>query len=824
MSHSDIIRDSEPYFIIDPETRTIRTESSGNNILVQYDHNSERFTFEIPRYVDGHDMSACSDIRIHYRNTSQSNMFTSKGVYIPDDLAVNADNEDVITFSWLLSSATTQYIGFLHFSIQFLCCVDGVVEYAWNTSVYSDIKIIESLNNTEEAVPEIVDAIEGIKSDVTKEVEANLSDTLTEVDEAVSNCEAVAAALTLAKENGEFVGEKGDTGDAGVGIESIKKKSTDGLVDIYVITYTNGNTFQYEIANGARGADGVSATHSWDGTVLTITSASGTSSADLKGDKGDPGEKGESGVTAPVEGFFALSIDADGNLYVNSRNGEAPTFEYDDTTGDLYVVVAADARVLIGNVKGEKGEPGYTPQKNIDYFDGKDGTSVSVTSVSESEADGGPNVITFSDGQTLTVKNGNKGDDGTPATHSWDGTVLTIKSSSGTSSADLKGEKGEKGDPGNSNYDDLLNKPVIPSSVNAVEHQYAVSNSKDSISTVETWNGITSSLSQRERSCIFANGYYVVCGVGGEVGYSKDGVTWTTITPFVSGTLTNIAYGKGKFIIVDEFGSLWMAEETPISWAKVDVTFTSGIGSLTYANNRFVIAGDNMCAFSEDGIKWTKVEAPASYNQIAFGGGRYVAVGANGAVGVSYDGVTWVDRSNPDVTVDLRGVVYAKGRYIIGGLDGLIMYTEDFVTWGIATSDSAGVRYVRQITYAENKYYAATYTSAGAGEIWVSLDGITWTVQQQMTVRLWCLAYNDGKLITAGDSGTVYILDLGVEWQTKQAELSEGQYLWERIVFTLSDGGKVIGDSVCIKSAPSVETWTFTLADGSTVNKNICVN
>ena len=35
------------------------------------------------------------------------------------------------------------------------------------------------------------------------------------------------------------------------------------------------------------GKDGTSATHSWNGTTLTITSASGTSSADLKGDKGD---------------------------------------------------------------------------------------------------------------------------------------------------------------------------------------------------------------------------------------------------------------------------------------------------------------------------------------------------------------------------------------------------------------------------------------------------------------------------------------------------------------------------------------------------------
>lgn len=41
---------------------------------------------------------------------------------------------------------------------------------------------------------------------------------------------------------------------------------------------------------GADGKDGVSATHSWNGTVLTVTSASGTSSADLKGADGKDGK------------------------------------------------------------------------------------------------------------------------------------------------------------------------------------------------------------------------------------------------------------------------------------------------------------------------------------------------------------------------------------------------------------------------------------------------------------------------------------------------------------------------------------------------------
>lgn len=46
---------------------------------------------------------------------------------------------------------------------------------------------------------------------------------------------------------------------------------------------------------GMSGEDGIPCTHSWNDTTLTVTSASGTSSADLKGEKGEKGEKGDKG-------------------------------------------------------------------------------------------------------------------------------------------------------------------------------------------------------------------------------------------------------------------------------------------------------------------------------------------------------------------------------------------------------------------------------------------------------------------------------------------------------------------------------------------------
>ena len=93
--------------------------------------------------------------------------------------------------------------------------------------------------------------------------------------------------------------------------------------------------------------DGVSATHSWNGTTLTITSASGTSSADLKGDRGDPGVKGDPGVSilgvsrtsgtgAPgTTDTYTISL-SDGSLssftVYNGANGESSG----DMVTDIY--------------------------------------------------------------------------------------------------------------------------------------------------------------------------------------------------------------------------------------------------------------------------------------------------------------------------------------------------------------------------------------------------------------------------------------------------------------------------------------------------------
>lgn len=46
-------------------------------------------------------------------------------------------------------------------------------------------------------------------------------------------------------------GDKGDQGDKGIGIESITKKSSAGLVDTYLIIFTDGTESSFDVVNGA---------------------------------------------------------------------------------------------------------------------------------------------------------------------------------------------------------------------------------------------------------------------------------------------------------------------------------------------------------------------------------------------------------------------------------------------------------------------------------------------------------------------------------------------------------------------------------------------
>lgn len=161
------VYDTDTHFSINALTRALTNESSGKNILIQYDHNCERFTFQIPRYIEGHDMSQCDIVQVHYCNIDARTKEEVKGVYEVTDLQISPDGEDTVILSWLISGNATKYVGSLNFLIRFACTGDeGHLYYVWNTAVYSNIFISSGMNNGEVIVEEYPDILAQWKKEI----------------------------------------------------------------------------------------------------------------------------------------------------------------------------------------------------------------------------------------------------------------------------------------------------------------------------------------------------------------------------------------------------------------------------------------------------------------------------------------------------------------------------------------------------------------------------------------------------------------------------------------------------------------------------------
>ena len=169
-------------------------------------------------------------------------------------------------------------------------------------------------------------------------------------------------------------GDKGDTGAQGPqGVQGPKGDKGDtgaqGPQGVQGPKGDKGDTG----AQGPAGANGVSVTHSWNGTTLTVTSASGTSSVDLKGEKGDTGEQGPAG--------------ADGAKGPKGDKGDP---------GEQ-------------GLQGPAGADGHTPVKGTDYFTESDKQEIAVAAsqLIPFEAPfkpAGKSYLTFSSPNSFTLK------------------------------------------------------------------------------------------------------------------------------------------------------------------------------------------------------------------------------------------------------------------------------------------------------------------------------------------------------------------------------------------------------------------------------------
>lgn len=149
MAHEHSVYDTDKHFSIDPATRELINQTPGKSCIMQYDHNSERISFDLPRVIEDHDMTLCNRVEVHYINIDSKTKEQTKDVYDVVDLEISPLEDTVATCSWLINRTATQRVGPLYFRIRFACIsAYGEEEYAWHTAIYKGLSICDGISNT----------------------------------------------------------------------------------------------------------------------------------------------------------------------------------------------------------------------------------------------------------------------------------------------------------------------------------------------------------------------------------------------------------------------------------------------------------------------------------------------------------------------------------------------------------------------------------------------------------------------------------------------------------------------------------------------------
>ncbi len=196
MSHTHEMIDSDTRFIFDPITNKLSTASK-KRTLAQYSHEREIFSFELPRYIEGHDMSLCNEREVHYTNTDTKTKEKNEDVYEPAELIIVGDK---VVFAWLIRNTVTGLAGSLEFSIKLKCTGEnGELLYELDSVPYTKISITAGMNNSAKAIERTPDLLASFKAQVLSEANA----AITEAETAAGRATEQAGIATSAAEEAE---------------------------------------------------------------------------------------------------------------------------------------------------------------------------------------------------------------------------------------------------------------------------------------------------------------------------------------------------------------------------------------------------------------------------------------------------------------------------------------------------------------------------------------------------------------------------------------------------------------------------------------------
>jgi hypothetical protein len=234
---------------------------------------------------------------------------------------------------------------------------------------------------------------------------------------------------------------------------------------------------------------------------------------------------------------------------------------------------------------------------------------------------------------------------------------------------------------------------------------------------------------------------------GPKIGYSTDLSSWTAVslnslTP--GNNLTSMSYANGKFWTWGQSSCL-LSSSDAVTWSKSTGTISNAVYTVVGDGSSTLVAptgGSSDYYYStNNGSSWTAATwtSSAPMYGAAFGSGRFVAVGWNGAgqarIAYGTNGSSWTFINAPAGTDNvLTGVTWSSGANLflatMNGSNNKYLTSPDGINWTLRTAPT-NVKFYNQSGHVLGDALGfvidyAVHSQHGYGG-WQSTDGINWT-------------------------------------------------------------------------------------------------
>ncbi|GAB7128147.1 hypothetical protein JCM19000A_26540 [Silvimonas sp. JCM 19000] len=257
------------------------------------------------------------------------------------------------------------------------------------------------------------------------------------------------------------------------------------------------------------------------------------------------------------------------------------------------------------------------------------------------------------------------------------------------------------------------------------------------------------------------------------------GYTWTAGPVMDAGTRRGISGGAGVYVAVGLGGSIYTSTPAAQTWTARTSNTTNDLRGVTYTTalgDVFVAVGANGTILtSVDGLTWTTQTSGTTTNLtgVAVSASYYVAVGDNGAVLRSSDGVSWTAQT-AFTSSNLLGIYYNSidSKFYAVGVGGIMFTSSDGASWTQITTNTSSDLY--SVAASADDVRVAVGAN---GTIIESTDGTTWTVQSSPTTQTLYAAAWGSQFEAVGAGGVVLNgTTTGTVWTTANSGVTSDLY------------------------------------------------